>query len=63
LRDKIYACDTFSGIVKASAEDPDYIGGEHADTSRHSVEALLDDTLKLNSIEILTGVSPKKPGL
>jgi O-methyltransferase len=62
LRDKIYACDTFSGIVKASAEDPDYVGGEHADTSRHSVEALLYDTLKLNNIEILTGVFPEETG-
>src|SRR3984957_12027688 len=30
LRDKVYACDTFSGVVKAGDEDPDYVGGEHA---------------------------------
>ena len=47
LRDKIYACDTFSGIVKAGAEDPHYVGGEHADTSARSVETLFYDTLKL----------------
>jgi hypothetical protein len=26
LKDKIYACNTFSGVVKAGQEDPDYAG-------------------------------------
>ena len=62
LRDKVYACDTFSGIVKAGAEDPDYVGGEHADTSRRSVEELFYKTLKLNNIEILAGIFPEETG-
>ena len=62
LRDKIYACDTFSGIVKAGAEDPHYVGGEHADTSARSVETLFYDTLKLDNIEILSGIFPEETG-
>ena len=62
LGDKIYACDTFSGIVKAGAEDPHYVGGEHADTSARSVETLFYDTLKLHNIEILTGIFPEETG-
>jgi O-methyltransferase len=62
LRDKVYACDTFSGVVKAGDEDPDYVGGEHADTSRHSVEELFYQTFKLGNIEILTGIFPEETG-
>jgi O-methyltransferase len=62
LRDKVYACDTFSGVVKAGAEDPHYVGGEHADTSRRSVEELFYETLKLNNIEILAGIFPEETG-
>jgi O-methyltransferase len=62
LRDKVYACDTFSGVVKAGDEDPDYVGGEHADTSRHSVEELFYQTLKLDNVEILTGIFPEDTG-
>jgi O-methyltransferase len=62
LRDKVYACDTFSGVVKAGVEDPNYVGGEHADTSRRSVEDLFYRTLILDNIEILTGVFPEETG-
>jgi O-methyltransferase len=62
LRDKVYAFDTFSGVVKAGAEDPHYVGGEHADTSRRSVEELFYETLKLNNIEILAGIFPEETG-
>jgi O-methyltransferase len=62
LRDKVYACDTFSGVVKAGDEDPDYVGGEHADTSRHSVEERFYQTLKLDNVEILTGIFPEDTG-
>ena len=55
-------CDTFSGVVKAGDEDPDYVGGEHADTSRQSVEELFYQTLKLDNIEILTGIFPEDTG-
>jgi len=62
LRDKVYACDTFSGVVKAGAEDPNYLGGEHADTSQRSVEELFYDTLNLDNIEVLTGIFPEETG-
>jgi O-methyltransferase len=62
LKDKVYACDTFSGVVKAGAEDPDYVGGEHADTSQRSVEELFYEKLKLDNIEILTGIFPEETG-
>jgi O-methyltransferase len=62
LRDKVYACDTFSGIVKAGKEDPAYVGGEHADTSLRSVEELFYEMLKLDNIEILTGIFPEETG-
>jgi O-methyltransferase len=62
LKDKIYACDTFSGVVKAGEEDPDYVGGEHADTSQRSIEEFLYGKLKLDNIEILTGIFPEETG-
>jgi O-methyltransferase len=62
LRDKVYACDTFSGVVKAGEEDPNYLGGEHGDTSQRSVEELFYQTLKLDNIEILTGIFPEDTG-
>jgi O-methyltransferase len=62
LRDKIYACDTFSGIVKAGEEDPFYLGGEHAATSQRSVEELFYDVLNLDNIEVLTGIFPEETG-
>jgi O-methyltransferase len=62
LRDRVFACDTFYGIVKAGPEDAHYVGGEHADTSRRLVEELFYETLKLNNIEILAGVFPEDTG-
>jgi O-methyltransferase len=59
---KVYACDTFSGVVKAEAQDPHYLGGEHADTSQRSVEELFYDTLNLDNIEVLTGIFPEETG-
>jgi O-methyltransferase len=43
-------------------EDPDYVGGEHADTGRNSVEDLFYQTFKLDNIEILTGLFPEDTG-
>jgi O-methyltransferase len=54
---KIYLCDTFKGVVKASGKDPHYYGGEHADTSRPIVESLLA-SLRLNNVRILEGIFP-----
>ena len=40
----VFLCDTFEGVVKTSAEDSSYNGGEHADTSVAIVETLLRKT-------------------
>jgi O-methyltransferase len=54
---RVYLCDTFSGVVKAGSEDWLYKGGEHADTSRQIVEALVR-TLGLRNVQILEGIFP-----
>lgn len=58
----VYLCDTFSGVVKAGAEDPGYSGGEHGDTSRQMVEKLIFSELKLDNVTILEGVFPEETG-
>jgi O-methyltransferase len=57
-RSHIYLCDTFSGVVKAGVNDTFYQGGEHADTSRGTVEHLIHDVLKLSNVTILQGIFP-----
>lgn len=54
---RVYLCDTFAGVVKASAEDPIYSGGEHGDTSPELVRSLARD-LGLENIEVLVGAFP-----
>jgi O-methyltransferase len=54
----LYVADTFTGVVKTSAADSAYSGGEHSDTSRSLVEELLFKTLSLKNIEILEGIFP-----
>lgn len=58
IRDTVYLCDTFSGVVKAGALDPHYQGGEHSDTSQSTVEELVADKLELDNVRILRGVFP-----
>jgi len=60
--DPVYLCDTFKGVVKAGPNDAVYIGGEHADTSRAAVEALVFDDLKLANVHILEGIFPDETG-
>jgi O-methyltransferase len=54
---KVYLADTFSGVVKAGANDTAYKGGEHSDTSLELVRELFD-TLSLWNVEFLQGVFP-----
>lgn len=61
IPDCVYLCDTFTGVVKASDRDSNYIGGEHADTSRAYVEEVLNK-LHLNNVEILEGIFPEQTG-
>jgi O-methyltransferase len=57
IKDRVYLCDTFRGIVKVSDQDSTYKGGEHADTSRGIVEQLVA-TLGLDNVTILEGIFP-----
>jgi O-methyltransferase len=57
-KSSVYLCDTFSGVVKAGVNDTHYQGGEHADTSRGTVEHLIYDVLKLSNVTVLQGIFP-----
>lgn len=56
---RVFLCDTFSGVVKASSRDSTYRGGEHADTSRSIVEGLVT-SLGVENVRILEGVFPEE---
>ncbi|PYV66169.1 MAG: methyltransferase [Acidobacteria bacterium] len=58
---KVYLCDTFRGVVKASALDPVYRGGEHADASVEAVRNLIH-RLNLHNVEVLQGTFPDDTG-
>ncbi len=62
IEDKVFLCDTFSGVVKAGAKDSTYKGGEHADTSRQVVEELIFTRMNLDNVEILEGIFPDQTG-
>ena len=62
IKDRVFFCDTFKGVVKASSEDSVYVGGEHDDTSRELVEDLVQNKLKLDNVEILEGIFPDETG-
>lgn len=55
--DEVFLCDTFQGVVKAGLEDPNYVGGEHADTSQQVAEDLVK-SLHLSNVRILNGIFP-----
>ncbi len=53
----IFLADTFAGIVKASARDTYYKGGEHANTSVELVRGLLERA-GVPQVQLLPGVFP-----
>lgn len=57
IKDKIYLCDTFVGVVKAGKNDSGYVGGEHSETSYDLVTNLINK-LKLENVIILKGIFP-----
>ena len=61
IRDELYLCDTFKGVVKAGSLDATYSGGEHADTSKAPVLELIR-TLNLDRVHVLEGVFPDESG-
>lgn len=59
IREPVYLCDTFAGVVKAGPFDQTfYRGGEHADTSAATVRHLLTRILGLDNFLILQGIFP-----
>jgi O-methyltransferase len=62
IKDTVYLCDTFAGVVKAGIHDSRYKGGEHADTSKELVEELISKKLNLSNVKILQGIFPEDTG-
>lgn len=58
-RKTVYLADTFRGVVKAGDKDTRYVGGEHADTSRDTVEHLFLGRA-LGNYQILQGIFPEE---
>lgn len=59
IKDSVYLCDTFSGVVKANPiHDNVYIGGEHSDTNEKLVKDLVHDQLQLSNVKVLKGIFP-----
>ena len=57
-KSKIYSADTFEGVVKTSAKDNSYNGGEHSDTSLELFTTLFKSH-HLNNIIPLKGIFPE----
>lgn len=55
---RVYLCDTFTGVPKATEMDSQYKGGEHQDASIEVVQKLADD-LGVKNIVILQGIFPE----
>ena len=62
ITEKVYLCDTFTGVVKAGEKDSYYSGGEHSDTSQELVENLVFKTMGLDNVRILKGIFPDDTG-
>jgi O-methyltransferase len=58
ITQRVYLCDTFTGVVKAGESDSFYKGGEHSDTSKSAADALINK-LGLSNAEILAGIFPE----
>ena len=61
IKDRIYLCDNFLGVIKSSEKDCAYKNGEHSDTDINIVSTLFDE-LNIKNIEILKGVFPDETG-
>jgi O-methyltransferase len=59
IESTVYLCDTFKGIVKANENDPIHRDGKFANTSKETVEDLID-TLQLKNTKILSGIFPEE---
>jgi O-methyltransferase len=61
LDETVFLCDTWTGVVKTGAVDTYYHDGKHDDTSRATVERLVD-RLRLTNVELLHGIFPDDTG-
>jgi len=57
----VFLADTFAGVVKASARDSYYKGGEHANTSPELVQELLTRA-GVPDVHLLVGIFPEDRG-
>lgn len=62
IQEKIYLCDTFTGVVKTGDQDSVYSDGEHSDATREGVENLFRYEFQLDNFEILEGIFPEETG-
>jgi O-methyltransferase len=60
-KSKVFLCDTFEGVAKAGEHDPNYSGGEHADTSEEIVRDLAE-SMGLRNTTALKGIFPDDTG-
>jgi O-methyltransferase len=60
IKDTVYLCETFEGVVKAGENDPSYFGGEHSETSVEVVNKLIFETFELDNVKVLKGVFPEE---
>jgi O-methyltransferase len=61
VREHVYLCDTWEGVVKTGPVDIYYQDGKHYDASRATVESLTH-RLGLGNTELLQGVFPDETG-
>ncbi len=59
---KLFCCDTFQGIVKASEDDNFFKGGELGDVSLDKIKNLFQKELKLDNTSFLVGIFPEDTG-
>ncbi len=59
IPDNVYLCDTFTSVVKAGVNNPDFRSGEYADTSSEAVNVLLRNFNIQNAV-VLKGVFPEE---
>ncbi|MFH1778266.1 MAG: TylF/MycF/NovP-related O-methyltransferase [Candidatus Omnitrophota bacterium] len=62
ISDKVFLCDTFTGVAKTSEKDSACKGGEHADTSCQVVKELIFNRMHLDNVKILEGIFPDQTG-
>lgn len=61
VKETVYLCDTFVGVVKADeTKDSTFVGGEHSDTSEKIVNNLLKKKLKVSNYKLLKGIFPEE---